>query len=238
MFRRLMFLSLQIVAYGSYLSAQDMTNAQLTAEIKSIKSQLAGVSSNVTKTLDVVNENASQVQDLKIQVNALTDRINEELRKQQQILDAISERDTTGRYVPRLVAAMESDTFRKDMENAVHRSIRTQGDFEVTNKTNNYTRILVNRIELGINPGEKHKLKVPVGTVTTQLPGREKETWTITAPNYWEGIEIVLLSPPVSSVASPPVYTSPPNYVNPPISSNAPFFSQTYSNSGLPITYR
>ena len=43
-----------------------------------------------------------------------------------------------------------------------------------------------------------------MGTVTTQLPGKSLENWSITAPSYSEKIEIVPADPPVTSFQ--PVY--------------------------------
>ena len=92
----------------------------------------------------------------------------------------------------RLSANMEkSEEFRDDVRKAVHQSLETHGEFSIHNRMANYQRIVVNQKEYGLNADEILTLKVPVGTVTAQLPGQALTNWTVGAPNYSQKIEIV-----------------------------------------------
>ncbi|MFV1964847.1 MAG: hypothetical protein ACC628_05455 [Pirellulaceae bacterium] len=197
------------------------------AEIQSIKDQLRLLSENLTKTVETVGEHETQIGQLKSDMMALTGQINEEIQKQQQILDAISQPDSSGNYVPRLSAAMRSDDFRKEMQAAVNESLREQGDFRIHNKTGQYQRILVNRQEYGVSAGERLTLKVPVGTVTTQIPGRDLTNWTVSAPKYDQSIEIVPSSEPIRTTVARPVYVPTTSYI-PTTSYYAPAPTTTY----------
>jgi hypothetical protein len=181
--------------------------ADVAAEIQSIKDQLRLLSENLTKTVETVGEHETQIGQLKSDMMALTGQINEEIQKQQQILDAISQADSSGNYVPRLSSAMQSEDFRSEMKQAVNSSLGTNGDFRIANKTDQYQRILVNRQEYGISAGETLTLKVPTGTVTTQIPGRDITNWTLAGPKYEQNIEIVPPTEPVRTTVARPVYT-------------------------------
>jgi hypothetical protein len=180
-----------------------MTNEELTAAVKTLQTELAAVAANLSETV-------TQVSDLKKQQKTLTDRINEEITKQQQILEAISKIDSAGQPIPRISAIMDkSGEFRDDVRQAVRKSMETEGDLSVANKTGSFQRILINRKEYGLSAGQTLSLKVPVGTVSTQLPGQNLTNWTVGAPDYKESIDIVPASTP-STVVAPPIYLTPP----------------------------
>jgi uncharacterized protein YoxC len=212
MLMRILGFCLLAVVLTSVASAQDaeppapteeLTLASLKKEVDSLRAQLDGVTNNLTETV-------TQLSDLKQQQKVLTDRINEELEKQQQILEAISNLDSAGQRIPRISAIMDtSEEFREDVRRAVHKSLETRGDFSVTNKTASYQRIWINQQEYGVSAGETLTLKPPVGTVTTQLPGKGLKNWTLTAPDYKESIDIVPASAP-STIVGRPIYVSPP----------------------------
>ncbi|MCA9163504.1 MAG: hypothetical protein R3C99_27720 [Pirellulaceae bacterium] len=175
-----------------------LTNEQLTRRLVALELQMNALADNLTETI-------TQVGQLKGEVNELRDRISEEIEKQRQILDAISSVDSQGQRIPRLSAIMnDSPEFKQDVTNAVNNALLQEGTFEIINKTDSYQRIYVNRTEQGVEAGKSLTLKVPVGTVTTQLPGKSLENWSITAPSYSEKIEIVPADPPVTSFQ--PVY--------------------------------
>jgi hypothetical protein len=209
----------------------------VTAELQSMKDQLRLLSENLTKTVETVGEHETQIGQLKTDMMALTGQINEEIQKQQQILEAISQTDSSGSYVPRLSAAMLSDDFRNEMKDAVNESLLKTGDFRIANKTSQYQRIHVNRQEYGVSTGETLTLKVPVGTVTTQIPGRDLTNWTVSGPKYEQNIEIVPPSEPIRTTVARPVYVPPPtnylaptNYVAPPVYYDpfTTYYSPTY----------
>jgi hypothetical protein len=189
--------------------------ASTAAEIQAIRNDLDTLgetvrkqSQTLTETVEAVAENKTQIGQLKSKIDVLTGQINEEILKQQQILDAISQSDSDGNYVPRLSAAMRSEDFRKEMQTAVNDSLGTEGDLRIHNKTNQYQRVLINRQEHGISAGETLALKVPVGTVTTQIPGRDLVNWTISAPKYEQSIDIVPPAEPTRTTVLRPVPTT------------------------------
>lgn len=189
------------------LAAQEASTTpspvDVESQLKSVQEQLQQLAENVTGLATQVNENTTQIGQLRTEIQTLTDQINEELRKQEEILAAISQTDSAGRHVPRLSAAMESDQFRHEMKRAVHDSLEQTGTFIIRNKTSQYQTITVNRVQYGVGPGESLTLQVPVGTVSTQLPGKELKTWAVAAPSYQQTIEIVPTSTPVVTNYAP-----------------------------------
>ena len=85
----------------------------------------------------------------------------------------------------------QSEEFREDVRKAVHQSLETHGDFSVHNRMGSFQRVVVNQKEYGLKPDEILTLKVPVGSVTVQLPGQPLTNWTVGAPNYSQKVEIV-----------------------------------------------
>lgn len=205
--------------------AQETSSAEVAVELESIKQQLRTLSENLTKTVETVAEHETQIGQLKNQLATLTTQINDEIAKQQQILDAIAQTDSSGRHVPRLSAAMQSQEFQQEMHQAVHDSLGQSGTLRITNKTAQYQQIFVNRQQHGVGAGEILTLKVPVGTVTTEIPGREIKNWTVTAPNYEQNVELVPTSTPITTYVARPIYTPPPVYYNPyPFTSNFAYY--------------
>ena len=137
--------------------------------------------------------------------------------QQQQVLDAIAQRDSQGNDILQLSATLEkSEEFRADMRKAVNESIQTEGDVVIHNKMPSGQRIKVNQTQYDIPAGETLTLKVPVGTLTAQLPGQRLTNWTISAPQYKQTIDIV---PDTEATVTTyrPLYTEPavPVYVTP-----------------------
>lgn len=201
-----------VLAWGEEPAAVNVAE-----ELGRIRQDLKALSDNLTKTLERVSEHETQIGQLKTDLAKLKDLFSEELQKQQQILEAISRTDSSGRHVPRLSAAMQSSPeFRREMQQAVNDSLERTGTLRITNRTDRYQTIYVNRAEHGVSAGETVTLKVPVGTVATQIPGREMKTWAVTAPTYEQSIDIV---PPT---ASAPSYTY--TYVARPVSVLPPIY--------------
>ncbi len=69
----------------------------------------------------------------------------------------------------------------------------------------NHQQIVVNQKEYGLGADEILTLKVPVGTVTAQLPGQPLTNWTVAAPNYSQKIEIVPEKMPTTTTAYRPM---------------------------------
>ncbi|MHB8952121.1 MAG: hypothetical protein ACYC4U_04020 [Pirellulaceae bacterium] len=202
------------------------TLEQLTKDVQDLQQKLITTSGNLTKLSEQVAKNTETITQNSQGIERLTTIINEELRKQQNILerideltqqqqdqlarqqailDAIAQKDTAGRDVLRLSANMEqSEEFREDVRKAVHHSLDTQGELTVHNRMPNPQQIIVNLKTFGLGPDEMLTLKVPVGTVTAQLPGQPLTNWTVGAPTYRQTIEIVPeTSPNTTSVFRP-----------------------------------
>ncbi len=125
----------------------------------------------------------------------------------------------------------KSEEFRQDVRKAVNDSLDRQGEIIVQNRMQSFQRIQVNQTEYGIPAGDSLTLKVPVGTVTAQLPGQRLTNWTVTAPDYKQKIDIVPETEttvtayrPVYTQPTVPLYTSPTEtyYVDPPAASYLP----------------
>lgn len=168
------------------------TPEQLTKDVLDLQWKLATAMENVTKLADQVRIIKETGAANSAAIDRLTTLINDELHKQQVILDAITQKDSAGNDVLRLSANMErSEEFRDDMRKAVNQSLDTQGEFSIHNRMTTPQRLLVNRTEYTLNPDEILTLKVPVGTVTARLPGQPLTNWTVGAPTYSQKIEIV-----------------------------------------------
>ncbi|MBM4088420.1 MAG: hypothetical protein FJ276_03175 [Planctomycetes bacterium] len=222
---------------------------QQVADLQAMRQLLATTSENVTTVADQVAKNTKALLDLSGEYNDNLTRqqvvvedlrevvraLQEENAKQQQILEAISEMDSSGRRVPAIRANMrESADFRTEMQDAVQQSLKAQGKLTINNKTGTYQYVSVNRVDYGVDPGDSLQLTVPVGTVTVQLPGQRLTNWTVTGPSYAQSIDIVpdlpvvrtttYMTPPAPVYLPPaPVYLPPaPVYVSPPIYLGAP----------------
>lgn len=191
------------------------TGVDLASELKTIKDDLRSLSSNLTQVVERVSEQQAQIGQLRSELITLTDQIQEEIRKQQQILEMIAQTDAEGKHVPRLSAAMESSHFRQEMQQVVNQSLRTTGTLRITNLTNDLHRVFVNRTEYTIPAGQILTLPVPAGTVSTQLPGRELKNWTIAGPNYEQNVEIVPDSTPVTTYVARPTVPAASVYYSP-----------------------
>lgn len=189
--------------------------ADAASQLKLVQEQLRTLSGNLTQVVERVSEHETQIGQLRKELTELTTQIQDEIVKQQQILEAISQKDSTGNHVPRLSAAMKSTEFRQEMKQAVNDSLNTVGTLKIANRTNDFHRVIVNRVEYGIPSGQQLSLEVPAGTVSTQLPGRELKNWTIAGPKYEQSIDIVPEQPVVTYVERPVL--PPPTYYYPPL---------------------
>jgi len=218
-----------------------LTTRVSTAEkgISDIDRRISELTTNVTKLTEVTADVDSRLRSLSDKVNELSDKPSTELTAMKTQLDAISVKDGDT-YVPNISAAMTgSDKFRQDMETAVNKSLKPSGTVLLTNKTSIAQWVEINRTHYFLRPGEQLPVAVGIGTVTTELPGEEMQTWTITAPAYQLGLEIVPkpeLSMPGAVTAGYPALPSSalapsamPRYVSPPLVGTAlPLGSTTY----------
>ncbi len=255
-----------LVAAAQEKVARTKTLEELTQDVQLLQSQLKGTAENLTKLTEQVGSNTQAIGENKTELSRVKDIINEEIKKQQellgriealtnlqqeqytqqqQILDSIAGKDREGNDVLRLSATMaRSEEFREDLRKAVHESIQQNGEVVVHNRMSSFQWIKVNQTDYGIPAGEILTLKVPVGTVTAQLPGQRLTNWTVAAPSYQQKIDIVPEQPaavttyrPISSeplaprpassaasVSASPIYTSPIEtyYVDPVTSAYLP----------------
>ena len=215
MCRRFLTLSFAILVVPAVWGAEPAPNVDLAAELKAVKDELRNLSSNLTQVVERVSEQQTQMGQLRSELMTLTDQINDEIRKQQQILEMISQTDSDGKHIPRMSAAMQSNQFRQEMQQVVNQSLGTTGTLRISNLTNDFHRVLVNRTEFSIPAGQILTLQVPAGTVSTQLPGRELKNWTISGPRYEQNIEIVPDATPVTTYVARPTVPSAPVYYSP-----------------------
>ena len=68
-------------------------------------------------------------------IDELTLQQQDQLARQQAILDTISQKDSSGRDMLRLSANMEqSEEFRDDVRKAVHQALDTHGELTIHNR--------------------------------------------------------------------------------------------------------
>jgi len=147
--------------------------------------------SDVDDVAEAQSELRTEFEQLKTQLDTVQEALHTKIAEQQQLLDAVVSDDLDGNAYLRLDSSMENPDFRKQMSKAVHESIQDDGEFVVTNKMDGIQWIIVNGQQVVIEPQKQKTLKVPVGTVTTQLPGQILQNWTIGAPSYRQAIDIV-----------------------------------------------
>lgn len=161
------------------------TLEQLDQQVQQLRAEIEVVAEKQAEMLERLNDLATTQREL-------ADMQREQALQQQEVLSSITQKDSSGTDVLRLNAAMQkSDEFRREMQKAVHGSLNKTGEVLIQNKMATEQRITVNQKEYVIGAGETLKLEVPVGTVTTQLPGQELMNWSVTPPEYKQTIDIV-----------------------------------------------
>jgi len=166
------------------------------ANAKSLESRVADLEKQLVKTneqISALSENTTTIMQLHEKLQELTQQTQEEVTKQGQLLDAIAGRDEKENAYLRLDAIMEkSEAGRKQVQQAVERSIRPEGKLIVNNKMETPQEVIVDRERYVIHPGEHKTWTVRAGTVSTRLPGQELVTWTIGPANkYRQSVDIV-----------------------------------------------
>lgn len=185
-------LASEVESLQAALKTANENLTKLAAQVAS-NTQASGKNAEaVTRLAEQMNQELGKQQELLERIDQLAVQQQDQLARQQAILDAITSIDSQGRDVLRLSANMaRSDEFRHDVRRAVHDSLDTHGDVVIRNQMASYQRVLVNQREHGVAAGEVLTLKVPVGTVTVQLPGQPLTNWTVGAPTYVQKIDIV-----------------------------------------------
>jgi DNA repair exonuclease SbcCD ATPase subunit len=181
--------------------------------VTDIDRRIAALTSNVETLTDVTKDIDSRLKTLDEKVNSLTTQSNSELTTMKKQLGDIARKEGDS-YVPNISAAMNtSDKFRQEMETVVNRSLKPAGALLLANKTMAAKWVYVNKTAYFVRPGEQIQLNVNVGTITTQLPGEEMQTWSLTAPTYQLSLDMVPTPPTAAGGA--PVYSA-ARYMSPP----------------------
>jgi hypothetical protein len=236
------------------------TLEQLTKDVLELQQKLTATSENLTKLAEQVGKNTAATtlnaqgierlttiintelgkqQDILERIDELTRQQQTQLARQQEILDAVTQPDAQGNNVLRLGTNMDnSEEFREDVRQAVHRSLETHGQVTIRNRMESAQTVIVNQREHRLGAGEILTLRLPVGTVTAQLPGQPLTNWTLTAPTYTQKIDIVPEAPlaitvyrPLDEVAVPPATslpTEPAEFVP------LPYFGTSVTRTALP----
>lgn len=173
----------------------EQLKAKLDTALRSLADLTAQVEKNtqaIDNNLTLINEVLEKQRQLRESLEDLRQTQQEQFVQQQQVLDAIAQPDSSGNNVLRLSAAMESSPeFREDVRQAVHDSLAQEGTLILHNKMATTQEVTINRQQHSIPAGEVLTLKVPVGTLTAQLPGQRITNWTIAAPTYEQRIDVV-----------------------------------------------
>lgn len=192
-------------------------------ELADLAKRVAALEGDMASVKTLVNKNASQIGDLTELVGQAVVTSNEQYSLHQDILDQITASDDSGEVYLTLNNIMKkSAKAREEVREAVERSIRKQGTLSIENKMGTVQDILVNRVQYHVHAGATLNLTVPVGTVSTQLPGQRIVNWTIGVPNYRQSISIkprytaARVSSDWSTWVSQPIYYETPIYYNDP----------------------
>ncbi len=176
-----MSLPLTVLAQG----AEDGT-PEKPKTVEELSKELDALKTQVQELSDSFDEAKSLVEQLK-QVGNDLQQLHETMQEQ-----AARQEIALGSGSMSLSAKMQQDEgFRQEMRKVVNDSIAADGEVVVHNKMATQQRIKINQTEHVIPAGELLTVKVPVGTVTAQLPGKALTNWTVTAPTYRQTIDIV-----------------------------------------------
>lgn len=190
---------------------QDAQILQLRTDLKSLSDLVAEHGKNLTAITRTVEAQDGAIKKLKSDFDRTVEALRNESEQQQRILQAISSTDSRGNSVLKLLPIMkQSPEFRQEVSDAVHETMRQQGTLRVRSEMSTGTNMLVNGRTYYIPPYATIEIPVPVGTLTTELPGYEApKNWTIGPPNYTQAIDIRPKSSPLVIVEPPPIVYAP-----------------------------
>jgi hypothetical protein len=202
------------------LAALTMRTTTTEGKLTDIDKRIESLTTNVDKLASVTADIDTRLKSLDEKVNTMTTQSNTELTTMRKQLGDIARKEGDS-YVPNISAAMStSDKFRQEMETVVNRSLKPAGIVLLANKTAIGQWVFVNKSGYFVRPGDQLTLNVNVGTITTQLPGEEMQTWTVTAPTYQLALDMV--TAPTRAAMPPAVPPMPGAY--PAVSYNSPTF--------------
>lgn len=171
-----------------------------------LKDEVAQLRQRVDRLAENAKNNTAQIGQLSSNLTSMSDEINQQLTKQQQILQSlvdlterldsvqqsIAATDPQGQAFLRLDSIMDKSTAgREQVRRAVDRSLRKEGTLTIHNKMGTDQDVLVNGVQYRVMAGGTLTLNVAVGNVSTRLPGQEIVNWAISPPSYAQSIDIV-----------------------------------------------
>lgn len=180
-----------LLTFSSSEAFGQVNLADVMKKLDDIDAKVSGINTRVEQNEQQTAQLQAELGGLAAKVNNLADIINNVAERQRSIILS-----TTSGDVLDISSQMEKPPFREALDSAVHQVLRgKQGTFTLTNKMPTYQRILVNRVEYMLRPGEVLSLKVSPGTVHTELAGEGAKTWMVGPPGYDEGVDIVPVTP-------------------------------------------
>ncbi|MCH2124539.1 MAG: hypothetical protein MK165_07100 [Pirellulaceae bacterium] len=187
---------------------QALTQAEWAQEVQRMRADLKSLSENFTVVTKTVAENSALVGNMRQDLDDLRASFREQLEQQQKLLETLSNSHRSNRPISPLSSIpteenavssiADSADLDQDDANAAPGWETTEGEFTILNQTATERSIQVNDYRYRISAGQQLTLKVPVGTVTTQLEGESAKNWSLNAPQYAGKIEIVPSSQPAA----------------------------------------
>lgn len=161
-----------------------------------------------TELQDSFNDQAAQINQFRQQMGEQVTTLNDQAQQLRQVVNAISRTDSQQRPILDINSSMQSQEFQRDLSGAMHNTMQREGVLEVSNQMTTAQYLRVNGQLLTIPPLNNASIRVPVGTLTTELLGEAPKNWTISPPQYKQGI-IIAPRQSTTVVASPVVVYSP-----------------------------
>jgi hypothetical protein len=149
--------------------------------------------SGVPEEIDALFTEMADVREKLGEVPKLRVMVEDADKKLNQVARTIDEGRGSPVVVPDILGSFEkSAVYQKQVQDVVHAVTQEGGALRVVNKLPSTQHLKVNGRSVWLRPMEEVTLKVPLGTLTTELVGYEgPKRWDIAPPNYSQEIEIV-----------------------------------------------
>ena len=185
--------------FDSSVIPDDVTPAELVAILRLLQRQ-------VNTNTQMIGNNSVLSQQLKSQLEDLTDQYSRNLSAQQRILqqqqaaissqqtviDSVTREDAGGRRLLELSGNMSlSSGFVDEVNNAIERTRPTEGTLVIRNPLAHDQTVVVNSQQHVVVAGATLQLKLPLGNVVTHVPGGGTYHWFLGAPQYEVYIRLV-----------------------------------------------
>jgi hypothetical protein len=227
MLPRLVLLSAVLVTMSALSQdavGQDPPPDELLQRVQRLEQRLVDVESQATDLRSLVEENAKQIgalADVVAENRSLIARLRSEddahtttLNEHGEMLQQIAARDDGGNYYLRLDATVnKSPQARQSLSSAIRRTIPMDGSLFIRNEMGSDQDVLVDGEQHRVLAGATLRLKVPVGTVSTRLPGQDSVNWHVGLPEYEQ--RVVIRPRRTASRSTQWIPVVPPIYVDP-----------------------